>query len=226
MNDDIPHDRITESWSSNAAAWTQVVRGQLIPSRKAGTDAAIVHACRARGAGLLLDVGCGEGWLARALNAHGFSVTGVDVSDTLIGQARDLGGGMFAVAPYADLETDAALVPGPWPTIVCNFALLGDPLHPMLSALRARLAPGGRLLVQTVHAWSARGESPYRDEWRTETFGAFAVPFPAVMPWYYRTLSSWVQQFALAGLRVMQLDEPLHPDTSAPLSLLFHCEAA
>jgi 2-polyprenyl-3-methyl-5-hydroxy-6-metoxy-1,4-benzoquinol methylase len=225
-HDALRHDHIAESWSSNAAAWTAVVRGKLIPSREAGTDAAIVQACLARGAGSLLDVGCGEGWLARSLHAHGFSVTGADVSAALIGEARDLGGGTFTVATYADLVANSALVPGPWPTIVCNFALLGDPLHPMLAALRERLAPGGRLLVQTVHSWAARGEWPYRDAWRTETFSVFAVPFPSAMPWYYRTLSSWVHQFSLAGLRVVQLDEPSHPETGAPLSLLFHCEVA
>lgn len=221
-----PQDRITESWTENADAWTQVVRDGLIPSRQAGTDAAIVAASAAYGAGPVLDVGCGEGWLVRALSVQGIVAAGVDVSAPLIERARELGGGAFDVATYAAIESDATVAAGPWRTIVCNFALLGDPLHPLLAALRARLVPGGRLLVQTVHSWSARGEAPYRSEWRTETFDAFAVPFPAPMPWYYRTLSSWLQEFTLAGLRVTRVDEPVHPVTGAPLSLVFHCEAA
>jgi hypothetical protein len=94
----------------------------------------------------------------------------------------------------------------------------------LLAALRERLAPGGTILVQTVHSWSARGDGPYRSEWRTECFDAFAVPFPSPMPWYYRTLSAWLSEFAMAGLRVTRLDEPVHPTTGAPLSLLFRCE--
>lgn len=225
MNDRSPDHTIIDSWTDNADAWTQVVRDGLIPSRRAGTDAAIVAACLSYGTGPLLDVGCGEGWLVRAMAADGVTAHGVDVSAPLIDRARELGGGGFDVATYAQLDADAALVAGPWQTIVCNFALLGDPLHPLLAALRRRLAPGGRVLVQTVHSWSARGDAPYHNAWRTERFDAFAVPFPTPMPWYYRTLGSWVRELDLAGLRVVQLDEPVHPETGAPLSLLLHCEA-
>lgn len=226
MPDATPHDRIERSWTDNADAWTRVVRDGLIPSRQAGTDAAIVAACLQHGTGPVLDVGCGEGWLVRELALRGISATGIDVSAPLIARAQELGGGHFEVATYAQLESDVAVATGPWPVIACNFALLGDPLFPLLSALRARLSPGGQLLVQTVHAWSARGDGPYRSAWRTEAFDAFAVPFPTPMPWYYRTLGSWLEQFSLAALRVVAVHEPLHPSTGNPLSLLFHCEAA
>lgn len=219
-------DLIVESWSDNAAAWTQVVRDGLIPSRRAGTDEAIVQACLAHRAGPVLDVGCGEGWLVRALSARGTAACGIDVSAPLIAQAMSLGGGSFSVVSYETLARDATVVAGPWAQIVCNFSLLGDPLHPLLGALRSRLAPGGRLLVQTVHPWSARGDAPYRSGWRVESFDAFAVAFPTAMPWYYRTLASWLEQLTLAGLHIVRLDEPLHPETQLPLSLLLHCEAA
>jgi 2-polyprenyl-3-methyl-5-hydroxy-6-metoxy-1,4-benzoquinol methylase len=219
------HERIAESWTDNAAAWTQVVRDGLIPSRTAGTNAAVVQACLSLAQGPVLDVGCGEGWLVRELAVRGIAATGVDVSAPLIAEAAQRGGGTFAVATYDQLERDATLAAGPWAGIVCNFALLADPLHPLLGALKNRLQPNGRLIVQTVHSWSARGDAPYRSGWRTEAFDAFAVAFPTPMPWYYRTLSSWLEEFARAGLSVTQLDEPLHPETGAPLSLLFHCEA-
>jgi 2-polyprenyl-3-methyl-5-hydroxy-6-metoxy-1,4-benzoquinol methylase len=220
------HARIASSWTDNAAAWTQAVRDGLIPSRRAGTDAAIIAACMASGTGALLDVGCGEGWLVRELAARGVSATGIDVSAPLIDRARELGGGTFDVVTYASLERNSAIVAGPWHTIVCNFSLLADPLHPLLHALQRRLAPGGRVLVQTVHPWTARGAAPYCDGWRTESFDSFAVPFPSPMPWFYRTLGSWLTELSAAGLRVVQVTEPLHATTGAPLSVLFHCEAA
>lgn len=218
-------EQIVRSWTENAAAWTKVVRDGLIPSRLAGTDAAIVAACRALNGGPVLDVGCGEGWLVRELAVGGVAAAGVDVSAALIEGARERGGGSFAVASYAQLERDLTVAAGPWTGIVCNFALLGDPLHPLLAALHRRLAAGGRLLIQTVHPWTARGDAPYRNEWRTESFDAFAVAFPTPMPWFYRTLTSWHEQIALAGLRVVRLEEPVHPETGAPLSLLLHCES-
>lgn len=218
--------KLVDSWTENAEAWTQVVRDQLIPSRRDGTDAAIVMACLTLGAGPVLDVGCGEGWLVRELGLRGVPATGVDVSAPLITRAQERGGGAFAVATYEDLERDANVVAGPWHGIVCNFSLLSDPLHPLLRALRSRLDANGRLLIQTVHPWTAKGDAPYRSAWRTESFDAFAVPFPSPMPWYYRTLASWLEEIAVAGLRVERIDEPVHPTTGAPLSLVLHCRTA
>ncbi len=221
-----PDDRIQSSWVDNADAWTTVVRDGLIPSRRAGTDMAIVSATIPLAPGPILDVGCGEGWLVRELAVRGIVVAGLDVSASLIERARELGGGTCDVATYDQLERDPTLAPGPWRGIVCNFSLLGEPVHPLLRALRARLAPGGEVLVQTVHSWSAKGDAPYRDEWRTESFDGFAIAFPSPMPWFFRTLGSWQREFVAAGLRVTRIDEPLDPTTGTPLSLLFHCEAA
>ena len=81
-------------------------------------------------------------------------------------------------------------------------------------------------MIQTVHPWAARGDAPYQNAWHTESFDTLAVAFPSPIPWCYRTVSSWHVQIALAGLTVVQLDEPPHPQSGAPLSLLFHCEAA
>lgn len=215
-----PARQIISSWDDNATAWTAAVREGLIPSRRAGTDAAIVEACRPFARGQVLDVGCGEGWLSRALAALGATVTGIDASAPLIAAALAAGGADFEVVPYADLVADAGRVTGPWDLIVVNFALLDEHQVPLLRALGERLAADGRLVIQTVHPWAAMGDGPYRDAWRTETFSAFAVPFPSEMPWYFRTLSRWMHDIGEAGLHLRRLGEPPHPDTGRPLSLL------
>ena len=40
------------------------------------------------------------------------------------------------------------------------------------------------------------------------------------MPWYFRTMAGWHAALAHAGLRLERVEEPLHPDTRRPLSLL------
>lgn len=212
--------RLTDSWTTNAAAWTRAVREGQIPSRRLATDAAVVEAVMARAPRRVLDVGCGEGWLARALAAHGVAVTGIDVSPPLVESARALGGGTFAVVDYGDAARDPALLGGPYDLAACNFALLAEDVVPLLAALRARLAPGGALVIQTVHPWTARGDAPYADGWRTETFAGFGDGFGAPMPWFYRTLASWVRSLGEAGFRVAEVREPIHPETAAPASLL------
>ncbi|HSK40392.1 MAG TPA: hypothetical protein VK943_11555, partial [Arenibaculum sp.] len=58
---------LADSWTANAGLWTQAVRSGAIASRRLATDDAVVRAVAARRPRRVLDLGCGEGWLARAL---------------------------------------------------------------------------------------------------------------------------------------------------------------
>ena len=219
------------SWDDNAEAWTAAVREQRIESRRVATDAAIVQACERACArattARVLDVGCGEGWLARALAARGADVLGIDASAALVDAAVAEGGGpRYAVIAYEDLIGSPHLAAGPWDVVVCNFSLLAERLAPLLGALRSRLAPGGALLIQTVHPWAvAAAEPPYADGWRTETFARIAGPWRATMPWYFRTFGSWMAELRAAGLTVAAVAEPASPASGMPVSLVIECRS-
>ncbi len=217
-------DRLETSWTDNADAWTNAVRSGAIASREAGTDAAVVEAVLLGlpPAGRVLDLGCGEGWLVRALAALGAQARGVDASAPLVEAAREAGG-RFDVLRYAEAAHDPMRLGGPYDAVVFNFALLGDDVVGVLRAARQRLEVGGRVVVQTVHP--AAVEPPYRDGWREETFADFGTDF-APMPWYARTFGSWVRALAAAGLALADAVEPVHPETEAPLSLVLVAEAA
>lgn len=220
-----PATQLAQSWRANADAWTRVVREGRIESRRLATDAAILSAILDQSPRRVLDVGCGEGWLCRALSAYGIEAVGVDGSASLIESARVAGGGHFQVLSYEELAIHPErVVRSDFDVVVCNFALLQEDLAPLLRALYSLLRPGGVLAMQTVHPWSARAEGPYADGWRTETFAAFGAEFPESMPWYFRTLSSWVGVLHQAGYRIDELREPAHPQTTDPLSLLLIAE--
>jgi 2-polyprenyl-3-methyl-5-hydroxy-6-metoxy-1,4-benzoquinol methylase len=191
------------------------VRGGKIPSRRAGTDAAILKAIREFPPCTLLDVGCGEGWLPRILHHEGYTVTGVDSSGSLIEDARKAGGGTFVHASYADLAGTPDLVPGPFGLIVANYSLLGKNIRPLLEAMRSRLVKDGALIVQTLHP-----DTLPEAEWRTETFAQMGPGFTAAMPYYFRTFSRWSEELAAAGFVLASHREPTHPETARPLSLL------
>lgn len=219
--------RIRATWDANATAWTDAVRGGRIESRRVATDAAIVAACERQPHGPLLDVGCGEGWLLAALADRGRrDLHGCDTSTALVAAVPVRDGVTAETCGYDALVDDASRCAGPWRTIVCNFALLDADLVPVLRALRARLAPDGALLVQTVHPWAALGDARYASAWREERWQAFGDAFAEPMPWYYRTLGDWVRALGDAGFGIARLEEPVHPDTGRPLSLLLQCRSA
>jgi len=204
--------QLRRSWIANASAWSETVRGQKIESRRVGTDEAIVAAILERHPRRVLDLGCGEGWLARALARHGIEVTGIDASPALIEAANELGGGVFRVASYEEL----ARLGETFDLVVANFSLLHEDLQPVLQALKV-IAPA--LIIQTIHPAFAGGD--YADGWRTETFAAMEGEWPEPMPWYFRTVGSWVRVLREGGYDVAEVREPLHPQHLRPLSILF-----
>jgi 2-polyprenyl-3-methyl-5-hydroxy-6-metoxy-1,4-benzoquinol methylase len=218
-------DQLARSWQANAESWTRAVRSDAIASRRVATNDAILHAVRSRKPGSLLDVGCGEGWLVRALAAEGVRATGVDGTPALIEHARAEGGGRFEVCSYAELIEEPDRVGSGYDAIVLNFALFEEDITPLMRALRTRMSPAGALIIQTVHPWSDKGRGQYRDGWRTETFDGFEG-FSEPMPWYFRTMSSWISSLKDSGYRLEQLSEPAHPESHEPLSLLLIAGAA
>jgi 2-polyprenyl-3-methyl-5-hydroxy-6-metoxy-1,4-benzoquinol methylase len=209
--------RLLDSWHENAAAWTAAVRSGAIESRRLATDAAILSAVLERQPRKVLDLGCGEGWLVRVLAERGVTAVGVDGAAPLI-EAAASAGGSFVRLSYAELIAAPERCGEGFDVVVANFALLEKEIGPLLTALRRIISAGGWLLVQTLHPLAAGG--PYEDGWRTEDFRGFGQGAWTPMPWYFRTLASWVGVLRDAGFALETLREPVHPQERRPLSLL------
>lgn len=110
--------------------------------------------------GLVVDVGCGSGVLARELTRAGFDVLGVDASSSMIALARNTApAARFAVASLDDVQLppcDAITATGE----VLNY---GDVRAFLPRAARA-LRPGGLLLFDVAE----RGAYPPYDERRVD----------------------------------------------------------
>ncbi|WP_343227484.1 class I SAM-dependent methyltransferase [Rhodanobacter sp. DHB23] len=209
---------ILDAWHANAQAWERAVREGRIESRRLVTDQAILDAVLARSPRTAIDVGCGEGWLTRALAGKGVRVLGVDAVPALVEAARAKGGGEFRVLSYEDIASGALDLRAD--VVVCNFSLLGgSSVDALLAAVPDLLEPNGALIVQTLHP--AMAGEPYADGWREGSWIGCGEGFGEAAPWYFRTLGSWVAVFAQAGLNLVQLVEPVHPDTGRPASVIF-----
>jgi SAM-dependent methyltransferase len=209
--------KIIDSWHKNAAPWTTAVRDGEIESRTLVTNRAIVDAVRSLAPATGIDIGCGEGWLVRALD--GIAMLGVDVVPGLVEAARQAGGGDFRTMSYEEIaqgRLNLAL-----DVAICNFSLLGDAsVTDLFRAAPSFLRPGGAFVVQTMHPAAACGDAPYRDGWREGSWDGFNAGFTDPPPWYFRTLASWVKLYGDHGLQLREVREPLHPRTGKPASLI------
>lgn len=213
-------EAILTAWHANARPWSAAVQEQRIESRRLVTDRAIIEAVLACTPKRAIDIGCGEGWLTRALADQGIEVMGVDAVPSLVERAREGGGGRFACLSYAELAAGALEERAD--VAVCNFSLLGKAsVDALLAAIPALLNHGGVLIVQTLHPLMACGDEPYRDGWRDGSWAGCGEGFSMPAPWYFRTLGGWLDTFTAAGLRLIRVDEPLHPQTGRPASIVF-----
>ena len=101
----------------------------------------------------VLDAPCGFGRLSRALAARGAQVTGVDRSEALLAAARAAGGGVAYVAH--DLRAALPDELGRFDAAVNIFSSIGhdgeDGDRAVFATLAGALAPGGKLVVETMH---------------------------------------------------------------------------
>ena len=216
---ELTDERIVQAWSRNSDPWVAAVRGKEIASRALVTDAAIVEAVRSRSPRTGVDLGCGEGWLVRALPE--VAMVGVDAIPGLVEAARAAGGsaGDFRVMSYEEIGAGKLRLAAD--VAICNFSLIGEASSAgLLRAAPTYLRPGGSLIVQTVHPLVSCGDAPYVDGWREGSWAGFSSDFADAPPWYFRTLASWVALLLDSGLRITSLREPLHPDTGKPVSLI------
>jgi len=122
----------------------------LVPTELAGAPSMLAMATRALLSALgdvaevcLLDLGCGEGHVARRVQAMGGAVVGVDVSGELLRLARERSPGVVFVQDDAQvLSTFAAASFG---VVYSNLALMDMPdLCAVYAAVHRVLASGGR----------------------------------------------------------------------------------
>lgn len=212
--------KILESWEQNASAWEKSIREERIASRNLVTNGAILRVVRDCRPSRVLDAGCGEGWLSRMLSAEGIDSIGFDGSAALIEAAKNEGSGQFKVLSYDQFMAAPEQVGSNFDVVVFNFALLSANIAPVLKAAAAVLNEGGVVIVQTLHPFHVPEGKSYASEWCEEHFSGMGEGYRAAMPWFFRTFGDWLAVVQDAGLTIKKIEEPLHPDTGRPASLI------
>ena len=159
---------------------------------------------------LTVDVGCGEGRLARELKGRGYDVVGFDSSKTLVELAREADSeGDYRVADAARLPLEEGAA-----ALVVAFLVLQEIPH-MREAVReaARvLAEGGRFCLANVHPIATAGDfSADSDDFvlsnycrcfeRQRPIGASTITH------FHRPVAEYVSALADAGFLVETIRE-------------------
>jgi SAM-dependent methyltransferase len=214
-------DELRQAWEENAAAWVEWARTPGHDSyRRFHRD--LFLEILPPPSGRTLDLGCGEGRLARDLAALGHDVVGIDLSPTMVAAARE-------AAPEMELHVaDAAALPfgdAAFGLVVAFMSLQDvDDLPGTIREAARVLTPGGQFCLAIVHPFSSAGkftereadapfviEGSYLDQRTTDLAverDGLAMRFVS----RHTPLETYVDELAAAGLLLERLREPKLPE--------------
>lgn len=175
------------------------------------------------GSGRVLDVGCGDGQIARALAATGCAVTGIDPTRRNLEVARERAGGPEYIEgsatdlPFGDAHFDAV--------VACLVFEHIDDVDTAISEVSRVLRPGGRFAFFLNHPLLQTPGSGWIDDhmveppeqyWRigpylVETESIEEVELGIHIRFLHRPLSRYVNTMIAHGLTVHRMVEPEPP---------------
>lgn len=156
----------------------------------------------------VMDAGCGDGYLARALAVRGARVTGLDISPRLIQLAREKDPDGAIVYRTADLSAPLPEYDSQFDA-VASYLVLNDvyDYEGFASTLAAALKPGGRLVLTMNNPYSyvVRKHVPdYFDSGTAYPYRGMAKEGLGVH-FYQRTLEEYLDAFLGSGLLLTKL---------------------
>jgi trans-aconitate methyltransferase len=146
----------------------------------------------------ILDLGCGDGVIARELVDRGCKVVAVDASPAQIGAARRLGLDarvMNGEALAFDAEFDA---------VFSNAAIHWMKERPdaVVAGVHRALAPGGRFVAE----FGGKGCVETIRNTLIETLGRRGIDGEALDPWYFPSVEDYSALLSAAGFRIESIE--------------------
>jgi SAM-dependent methyltransferase len=147
------------------------------PQFNRSPNAFLVACVRNRRPGKALDVGIGSGRNALYLAAHGWDVTGFDIAEVGVAQARsrakELG---LKINAIVQSDSDFPYGIGQWDLVVLTY----QPFRDLLAKIKPSLKIGGIVVIENFHRETMRDrlldeDATYRDNELLELFSDFRI---------------------------------------------------
>ncbi len=229
-------ERIREQWETNAEAFSGLIDGRGTPHHRSILNPCVEKLLGEVRGKKLLDVGCGEGYLARYYAKKGAIVTAIDLSQRLIETAEQLS---VIEGIEIDYRVDnvchmESVLEAEFDLVLCNLVLLNIPcLDDAIREMHRVLKSDGVLVFSIVHpsfnfygpgSWQMGEKDPvtnrregvffkvdrYFEEVEYERYWKTkdGGSFPVPISFFHRTLSTYINSLLSAGFCLVGFAEP------------------
>jgi 2-polyprenyl-3-methyl-5-hydroxy-6-metoxy-1,4-benzoquinol methylase len=161
---------------------------------------------------VILDAGCGQGYLARLLSRQGAHVTGLEPADALVAyaQKREQDEALGITYIQADLSSWTP-IPNTFDHVIANMVLM-DILDylPALANCVTALKPAGRLILSILHPCFEESGAAWKDKRYVATSDYFEEKLikQSYGHFIHRSLSSYLNAIIHTGCTIREVREP------------------
>lgn len=214
---------IYDSWNQKAQDWNIQVGELGDRNRILNSDPVLWQFVGEVNGRVVLDAGCGTGYLSRQLCRKGATVIGVDLASEMIAIAKQKSRSEgLSIDFHEDSCSELKTPPDEhFDLLVSNYVLMDLPdLEGAIFAFHRVLKPGGIAVLVFSHPCFDQGAATVNDDrsvtyhWKDSYFERQKREdppwkhFTSSFIWFHRPLSDYWKAFRLAGFDVIEFEEP------------------